>query len=242
MPSKGVQDRQRVAKALLASARTHARQVGERLQTNLAAVVEDGETLPDLTNLQLLFARLLERNLDALLAADECHLKELDDDPGIRHCRDQAAAELYDQVVAVRRLVRGALGADGETELLGVEGRTASDPLVLQRQAERILRRLREPGATELAASRFSSVELDLKGIPARLEEKIANLRNALSAVTREQREAVTTQLRKDAAFEAFDDVARGVADTLRGWCQLAGLPEFADRIRLTVPSRRRAA
>ena len=39
MPAKGVVDRQRVAEGLIASARTHAQEVGERLQTNLGATV-----------------------------------------------------------------------------------------------------------------------------------------------------------------------------------------------------------
>lgn len=64
MPTQGVVNRHRVGKALIASARTHAQQVGKRLQQNLAAVLEDGETLP-VTHLQLLFARLLERRLEA---------------------------------------------------------------------------------------------------------------------------------------------------------------------------------
>lgn len=38
MPTQGVLDRQRVAEAILATARTHAHPVGERMQTNLAAV------------------------------------------------------------------------------------------------------------------------------------------------------------------------------------------------------------
>jgi hypothetical protein len=241
MPSKGVLDRHRAAKALIASARTHAQQVGERLQTNLAAVVEDGETLPDLTHLQLLVARLLERRLDALVAADESHLEELDDDPDIRRCRDEAATELYDQVVAVRGLVRAALGADGETQVLGLEGPTARDPLTLHRQGERMLRRLREPEATRLTASLLPSAGLDLGGVPVQLEIRLGNLRDAISDVDREVLESSTTQLGKYEAVEAYDEVARGVAELLRGGCRLADFPEFADRIRLTLPSRRRA-
>jgi hypothetical protein len=49
MSSRSVVDRQRVAADLIASARTHAQQVGERLQTHLAEPLPDGETLPDFT-------------------------------------------------------------------------------------------------------------------------------------------------------------------------------------------------
>lgn len=70
MPSQGVVNRHRVASDILAAIRTHAQQVGDRLHTTLAEVLDDGETLPDLTQLQLLFARLLETRLDALVAAD----------------------------------------------------------------------------------------------------------------------------------------------------------------------------
>jgi hypothetical protein len=242
MPTKGVVDRQRVAEGLIASARTHAQQVGERLQTHLAVVLDDGETLPDLTRLQLLFARLLEQSLDALVSADEDHLSELDDDLEVRQRRDKATAALRQEILDVRGLVRGVFGADWESQVLGLEGRTAQDPLALQRQAERVVERLRKPGETELPAPRVPDVDLDLSRIPGRIVAKLDDLEEALSGVDREEREAESSQLGKDQAVEDFDELATGIADTLRGWSRLAGLPEIADRIRLTPPTRRAAA
>jgi hypothetical protein len=43
MASKSVLDRQRVGRAIVAAARTHAQEVGERLQQILAANLTDGE-------------------------------------------------------------------------------------------------------------------------------------------------------------------------------------------------------
>jgi hypothetical protein len=44
MPSKGVVDRQRVARRLIAAARTHAHEVGVRLPSHLAEPPGDGGT------------------------------------------------------------------------------------------------------------------------------------------------------------------------------------------------------
>lgn len=233
MPSKGVLDYRRQGNAIVHVARVHSKEVGERLQALLAEVLEDGETLPDIPQLQLLFARLLEKRLEDLMTAEDALDMERADDHEPRKCRDSACAALRDQVVKLRALVRGVLGADREWEVLGSQGPTAAEPLALQRQTARLLERLGQPGATLLATS-FEDQTLDLSSLAETLREKLDELDRALATVDLEKREVEVALRRRNKALDTFDDMVRGLADTLRGWFRLAGLPQLARPIRRT--------
>lgn len=121
MPCKGVVDRQRVGEEILAIARTYAHDVGDRLHTILAPGVPEGMDLPDFTQFQLHLAQILETRLTALLDADRARQTEMDDDPPVRWRRDDAVTALREQIVTLRQIVHGILGADHEPELLGLE-------------------------------------------------------------------------------------------------------------------------
>ena len=86
MPTKGLIDRRRIGNDILHATRTHAREVGERLNQSLQFTVEEGETFPDYLDLQHQLARLLQARVDELTKADRAHLQELDDD---QECRGQ---------------------------------------------------------------------------------------------------------------------------------------------------------
>jgi len=131
MASKGVTDRQRVAKAIVAAARAHGQEVGERLQERLAPALEEGQSLPDLVGFQQVLANHLQPALDELSSA-----------------------------------VR----------------------------------------------------DVDL-----------------------EARKLDTTLVAKDSALDAFDAAVAGIGRILTGFDQLAGLSRFAEKVRLTLPFRRRS-
>ena len=241
MSSQGVVDRRRVGEALIAAARTHAQKVGERLQTHLADPDRDGGTLPDFTRFHLGIARLVETHLAVLLDADEACRAELTDDPPARRRRDGAAAAVYGHIVTVRQTVRGILGADREADVLGLRGRTSETPLVLQRQAQRLLRSLEEH-RDELPAPRLRGIELDLAPATEALRAGLAELTAALRDAEVERRQAEKARQRRDQALEAYDDLVRWVAGLLKGCYEMAGLPELARRIRISTPKRRAAS
>lgn len=168
-PSKGVLDRQRIGRAIIHAARTHAQQVGQRLQENLQGLVAEGETVSDFITPQLELARYLEMRLEALVAADETHLEELDDDQEPRSLRDEAAAALYSTLVRIRAAVKAAFGTVRGTKFLGVDGETSRDPLKLHRQASRALVRLRRP-SEELPPLEMGGIALDLEGLADELQ------------------------------------------------------------------------
>lgn len=232
MPSKGVLDRQRVGKAIVAAAHTHAREVGERLNADLAVILTEGETLPDFTTLQLQLGRYLQMRLEALVAADEAHVQELDDDQDPRLRRDEAAELLYQKLIEMRETVNAVFGPERAGKLIGIEGDTPRDPLRLHRHATRILDRLRAPGAG-LPPQRLRGVQLDPVTLAEELQPATDLLAEAIADVDREQRETETTLTLKTEATEAFDRAVRGVGRILKGCDELADFPEFADKIRL---------
>jgi hypothetical protein len=230
MPTQGVVDRHRVGKALVASARTHAQQVGERLQQNLAAVLEDGETLPDLTHLQLLFARLLERRLDALLVVGRQERAELSEHRGPRKLRSEAAAEAREYLDRLRRAFRGAFGRACGPSLLGLTGRVPREPVSLCVVATEALDRLRTLLAVGPPQPR-PGIHLKLELVVETLQAKVESLDQTIQQVKRDELEAEATRILKSQAVEGFDAAARALQETLEGWCHLAGLPEIARQL-----------
>jgi hypothetical protein len=239
MPSQGVIDRQRVAKVIASAARTHAREVGTRLQEVLAPAFPEGLVPFDLVELHEGLARYLEQRIEAIIEADDAHLGELRDDKGPRLRRDQAADELYSKLVGTRELVLGVFGSEQVGEVLGYDGSTPDDPVTLQRVARKALELLRRP-AEELPPPRFSDVQMDLASRADELQPAFDQLTAALREVDDENRSAESTRRGKDLELDAFDAAVAGIGRVVTGFDQLAGFPQFAERVRLTLPARRR--
>jgi len=237
MPSKGVVDRQRIGKSIVAAARTHAARVGERLHETLAPYVPDGDTLPDPTTFQLVIASYLEDRLAHLVAADEAHLAELDDDLDPRIRRDEAAQALYDKLIRIRATLNGAFGAERVDKLMGFNGPTPRDSLTLHRQTARALDRLREPDP-EFPPLELSGIQFDRNALAAELQPDVDLLAAAIADVDREQRETEITKEDKDRAIEELDRVVGAIARILTGYDRLAELESYADKIRLSLPAR----
>jgi hypothetical protein len=237
MPTKGLIERQRIGKDILQSARTHSRAVGERLNERLQFTVEEGESLPDFITLQHQLARLLESRLDALAEADRAHLQELNDDREPRVRRDQAARVLYDKLIEVRELTKGFFGTDLANALVGIDGPTSQDPLILQDQATEALEGLREP-SPKLPPQRLTSVPFDRNAVADELQPFVDTVGEILEEVKREGREREATKGRRDEAIRRFDIASRAIGRIQIGLDELAELPHFAEKIRLTLPSR----
>lgn len=239
MRSKSVLDRQKVAKAVIAAARVHAQEVGEELHTRFAPLLEEGETLPDFTQFPIHLARFLESRLEELLAAENRHCLELSDDRDARLRRDEAGAAVQQQILALREAVSAVYGSDRVPLVLGLKGQTAQAPFHLQRQAQQILSRLRQPVTVEPVSELLPADQLDLAGAAERLEEATRELDEAIREVERENCEAELTLRQRDEAMEAFDQALRGVGLIVKSFFSLAGFPEYAKKLHLTVPNRR---
>jgi len=239
MASKGVIDRHRVAKVIAAAARNHAREVGKRLQEVLAPAFPDGELPFDGVQLLDGLARYLDLRIAAMTEADETHLRELRDDDEPRRRRDEAAAGLYSTLVGVRQAVLAGFGREQLKPLLGYEGSTPADPLVLHHVASRALELLRTPPA-ELPPARFTAVQVDLVVLADELQPALDQLTAALRQVDDETKTAELTRRAKDLELDAFDAAVAGIGRVVIGFDELTGFPQLAERIRLTLPARRR--
>lgn len=234
--TRGVVNRQRAGEALLAAARTRAHDLGDRLTPHLAAVLEDGETLPDPTRLQALLTRLLETRLDALVTADAAARACHDAVPGAREARDRAFDELYGTVRDLRAGFAGLFGHQGGARLLGVRGTTAESPLALLCQARRVLQRLRDP-LPDLP-DRVPGIEVECARVAEHLRPEVETLNRAVAEVervTEEQRSAVAARAE---ALEAFDRALGGVGRVIQGFTVLAGQPALGRSIRYDRENR----
>lgn len=239
MASKGVTDRQKVAGAIMAAARTHAERVGEQLRETLSVVLEKGETFPDQTLFLRLLARYLEMRTGSIVTADETHLRELGDDRGPRRRRDEAAAALYSAVVGIREALNGAYGRERAKELLNIDGETSDEPVVLLRQANRTLEVLRQP-PPDTPPLRVQGVGVDFETMAGQLQPALDELARAVRELDVELREQEATLQAKDLALDAFDGAIAGIGRILIGSDQLVGFSKLAEKIRLRLPARRR--
>lgn len=73
MQSKLVTDREKSTNAVLAAARTHGALAAEAIGGALEGVLAKGEDLPDLALLIELCTRVLDRSIEAVVAADAAH-------------------------------------------------------------------------------------------------------------------------------------------------------------------------
>lgn len=238
MPLKGVLDRQRISNAIVAAARTHAAEVAERLHQILAVALDEGDSLPDFEKLILQLARFLELRTETLIAADNAHFQETADDTDPRLRRDDAATNLYRTVIGIRNAVEAAFGSARAKELMGYEGDTPVDALALQRVGTALLATLRD-APPDVLPLRLEGIQLDLGSLAAQLQPALDELTAALNEVALEAREAESTLGARRNAQAELDVAVGAVGRFLIGCIELAGFPDFADRIRLSLPARR---
>ena len=242
MPSQGVLDRQRVAEVILATARTHAHPVGNLMQTNLAAVVQNGEAcsgeIPDGLQLQLELACHLESSLDALVTIDAEHEAGLDTASEARDRRDCATSDLYGSVRDLRAGFALLFGHDRSARLLGVRGSTARWPNPLLRQARTVVEHLRRPQSELSGPELVPGLEFQAAPVADRLQTRMDRLDDALAEVAFNTELSRRTGAARAEALEAFDRAVRGVGRVLKGCYTLAGSPELARELRIDIKAK----
>jgi hypothetical protein len=234
MASKMVVDRQARGADVLAALAVHGGEVADGLRR------EVGDAAGGVAQLQATLRRRLEGRLEALVAADEEHLAATGDLVAARRRRDAAARELYRLLVAVRKLAEGLYGT-GAGELLRIEGRVAQRPVPMLRQARRVMARLADPAMTR-PERRFASATADEGEWAELLAPAIEALAAALDSADRARRRAESTLLAKTEALAAYDLAHGRLARYGEALFELAGLPEYASRLRPRVRRRGRGA
>ncbi len=232
MSSKQVTDREKSAEAVSAAGTTHADSIHQALSALFQAHLAPGETMPDFALMCRLFSRSLADTKAGMVKADEAHIAELGDDAPVREARDEIAAKLYSEIVDLREVLIGLFGVKTANAI--ISGGTPRDPVVLSRFAKDVADKLSQ---VQLPAPRVKGAKLDKQAIAISLLTQKTELDARLSDVARELREAQATQVAKDRAIGAYDELFAQVASALSGFLRLAGDAELAARVR---PSTRR--
>lgn len=231
MTSRMVTLRQRKGRAVEAALQTHGNQVVQTLTERLAPLVEEGETAADLSPVLTLLHRLLSRQRQNLVDMDEAHLAELATGQERRRRRDLATAELITQVIETRRLLEGTFGREDAVRITGLAGRTDRTPLEVLRQAERLVGRLTAPDL-ELPADLHGGIQFDPLAVADELRPPLQALRTALDELDRDRREREVTLVAKTRTLAEFDSTLAPTSLVVEGLLRLAGLEEYADRLR----------
>ncbi len=105
--------------------KNHGAEVAEALAPRMAAVLEEGEELPDVAHLLDVLGRMLIHEREGLGVADKARVREGTDlSLNRKELRRKVAPELRSRVIWVRDQMRNAYGAKEANRLLSLKGRT----------------------------------------------------------------------------------------------------------------------
>ncbi len=233
MPSRMIVLRERSARLVANSGKTHAKKIAEALHKRLEPHLQAGESMPDFRIVIALLARSLEHDMDELNAAEVAHKTESREDTEARNERDTAGDELYGKLINTRAgvdLVYGPAAA----KALGLSGSTPRDPTTVLEFARRL--RLSLAKLNALAPLR-QAMTLNIATLESELDSAITRHQDALNTVARETRETEAELTRKSRIQASYDRHFSSVAACFEGLFRLAGQEELANRVR---PSQRR--
>ena len=143
---------------------------------------------------------------------------------------------MFRSVSDLRGSVERIYGAGSSAKLLNMEGRTAQAPVVLHRQAQRLVRRCADP-ETRWPASLYGSRQFAPEIAAQEPRPKVEALGAAIEEVATERRRAGTTLSAKTTALESFDQTYQAEARLAEGAFMLTDLKDLENRVR---PSRRK--
>lgn len=220
-----------------------AREFKAQVQAAIAAVLEplrrEGESLPQLEELQELIARLLEESGGELLATDQLYTNKLVAAAALREERDALVTQLEIHMRDVRYLLDRSVGTAVAKATLRNRRLSNVKPSLLVAAARDLVKTLRDP---QLALETLTdkAIFADVAQMAAKIEEEANQLEEALLRLS-PQKKASQNQLgAKVAGIDAAVEKNRRCADLLFGLYRMAGLDFHAERLR--PKARRRKA
>ncbi|HEX9733487.1 MAG TPA: hypothetical protein VGG06_16065 [Thermoanaerobaculia bacterium] len=118
--------------------------LGDVVTQLLQPFAGEGVAVPGFSAVVDPMVNLLESLGRDVVRADQGKLDEIAVDTALRTRRDESSAKLYRELVALKGTVRSAHGPDGVT-ILGFARRLGRDPVVVERQTQRLLANLGNP-------------------------------------------------------------------------------------------------
>jgi len=231
MPSKMVNDRKKLNRALRAALTVHEAEALGGLQERLGPYLEEGEDLAGLATFHSVLIRFLESRLRDMVSADEAiYADRLENRSPLRR-RDDAVRALREHLIAMRELARGVFGAEAADELLAIEGTLTEDPLLAHQHGVTTRERLRNPELSTPPA-RLTAVDFDREALATGLDPLIEELELALDEVEEDRKLVLSAQEAKNLAMAAHDEDAQAVAGYLVFLYRLAGKLLMSERVR----------
>lgn len=236
MASKLVVQRERSAQHVR-SVEVHLGELQASVEEALGPHLREGEAVPDVALLARLLLRRLDADTAAMVAADDAHARELEDDSASREARDGALEAARAEVFELRELV-GFLWGGEALAAAGLREMPPRDPVELVRYLQKASAQVEElnPGEGRLG------VQVDLAARAGQLRAHQSNLSRALEDVKREQREGERTQGAKSLAILRYDESFAAAAGLTHQLLLLAGRPDLAERVRPSTRRRGRRA
>lgn len=234
LPLKSVSGRVRSCHDVLGAIETFGDQMSGTLGEDFAPFLPEGQVMPFQATLEL-FAGRLSASSQRMVETDRAYRDQRTRETLFRGRRDDAASEVNDDVVGLRKAFGGIYREEKLAEV-GFARRTPQSPGELLEQATHLATRLQDP-TLDLTGSRFGDLQLEAAKLAAKLVASVASLEQASTALSRQERRTEARKLAKDEALEAHNSGFLWIARTVESLCRLAGLDEVAKRIR---PSTRR--
>ncbi len=230
-----VTERQIACQSVLSSSRRLAASTARAVADVLTPELEEGRPLPDLVYQQKLWASVLDRRWQTLSAADEaCHDARAD-----RHSlvgeRDADISLLYRELVDLRTLLRGRFGLEPGRLFIGLRGATSRDPVVILRQADRAVARLRD-STRELPASKIPVQPTARIRWATPVADAAKALHGSVARAGLAVKKLDAARLNRRRALKDFNTVFVQVAGWFEAQYRAIGRDDLAEKVR---PSRR---
>jgi len=241
MASKMVIDRQRTAAYLRGALASHAPTASAKFLEILEPDLRDEEPAPDMESVQRLLRRRLDRLRAQLVRADQAHNRDLEVLERLRERRDAAVAELAHLLARLRSILVGLWGRQTCSQLLGFQGNTPRDPVVLHQVVRRLVTSLRDDDFP-VPASTLGGLRIDPIAWSHLLEEPAERLGRSLEEIALEHQDAATALIHKNEAMATYDHAYKATSRMLQELYRYVGMTEMAEKVRPRRRRRRKAA